>query len=85
MGLSSTIVGTDVISMPASSWLIFDPINALAAVNRFTVNFTSNNVNWGGRALDENGTDVGVGNVVGTQGGGRLNNIINKPSKRIEW
>ena len=81
MRLSSTVVGTDVISMPASNWLIFDPINALAAVNRFTVNFTSNNVNWGGRALDENGTDVGVGNVVGTQGGGRLNNIINKPSK----
>ena len=85
MRLSSTVVGTDVITMPASSWLIFDPINALAAVNRFTVNFTSNNVNWGGQSLDNKGADVGVGNVVGTQGGGRLNNIINKPSKRIEW
>nr|WP_314468536.1 hypothetical protein [uncultured Campylobacter sp.] len=86
MRLSSTVVGTDVISMPASIWLIFDPINALAAVNRFTVNFTSNNVNWGGQALDKNGTDVGVGNVVGTDGrNGRLNNIMDKSSKRIEW
>ena len=84
--LSSTSVGTDIVLMNASSWLIFDPSNAAATVNRFTVNFTSNDTNWGGKALDKNGTDVGVGNVVGTEGrNGRLNNIMDKSSKRIEW
>ena len=72
--------------MNAPSWLIFDPSNAAATVNRFTVNFTSNDTNWGGQALAKNGTDVGVGNVVGTDGrNGRLNNIMDKSSKRIEW
>lgn len=86
INLSSTAVGTDIVLMNASSWLIFDPSNAAATVNRFTVNFTSNNTNWGGQALAKNGTDVGVGNVVGTGGrNGRLNNIMDKSSKRIEW
>lgn len=86
INLSSTSVGTDIVLMNASSWLIFDPSNAAATVNRFTVNFTSNDTNWGGQALDKNGTDVGVGNVVGTDGrNGRLNNIMDKSSKRIEW
>lgn len=87
INLSSTSVGTDIVLMNAPSWLIFDPSNAAATVNRFTVNFTSNDTNWGGQALAKNGTDVGAGNVVGTGGGrnGRLNNIMDKSSKRIEW
>lgn len=83
--LSSTIAGTDIVSMNGSSWLIFDPSNAAATANRFIVNFTSNNSSWGGRALNEKGNDVGVGNVVGADGQGKLNDIVNKPSKRLEW
>ena len=29
--------------------------------------------------------NVGVGNVVGADGQGKLNDIVNKPSKRLEW
>lgn len=83
--LSSTIAGADIVLMNGSSWLIFDPSNAAATANRFIVNFTSNNSSWGGRALNEKGNDVGVGNVVGADGQGKLNNIVNKPSKRLEW
>ena len=90
--LSSRAIITDVISMNASSWLVFDPINAAAATNRFNATFTRDNIGmtWGGRALKADQKNDGVGTVVGTQsidgGANDLNNTVsNKPNKRLDW
>ena len=90
--LSSRAIITDVISMNASSWLVFDPINAAAATNRFNATFTRGNIGmtWGGRALKADQKNDGVGTVVGTQsidgGANDLNNTVsNKPNKRLDW
>ena len=90
--LSSRAIITDVISMNASSWLVFDPINAAAATNRFNATFTRGNIGmtWGGRALKADQKNDGVGTVVGTQsidgGANELNSTVsNKPNKRLDW
>ena len=92
ISLSSRAIITDVISMNASSWLVFDPINAAAVTNRFNATFTRDNIDmtWGGRALKADQKNDGVGTVVGTQsidgGANKLNDTVsNKPNKRLDW
>nr|WP_314787241.1 hypothetical protein [uncultured Campylobacter sp.] len=92
ISLSSRAIITDVISMNASSWLVFDPINAAAVTNRFNATFTRDNIGmtWGGRALKADQKNDGVGTVVGTQsidgGANKLNDTVsNKPNKRLDW
>ena len=90
--LSSRAIIADVISMNASSWLVFDPINAAAATNRFNATFTRDNIGmtWGGQALKADKKNDGVGTVVGTQsidgGANKLNDTVsNRPNKRLDW
>ena len=89
VNLSSTIIGTDIIHMQASSWLIFDPTSATATTNRFTVIFIDpSTMSWGGKALNKDQKDVGVGNVVGSEiieGEVKINDLSEKPSNKLSW
>jgi hypothetical protein len=89
INLSSTIIGTDIIHMQASSWLIYDPTSATATTNRFTVIFIDpSTMSWGGKALNKDQKDVGVGNVVGSEiieGEVKINDLSEKPSNKLSW
>ncbi|WP_173031282.1 hypothetical protein [Campylobacter sp. CCUG 57310] len=87
--LSSTAApAEDTIRMSVPQWLLFNPVDVTALTNNFNVKFYGNVIRWGGRSLNKDKQEVGVGKIVGGGQGDmsdRFDNISEKTNKRLNW